>query len=353
MARNSKPPSANTEWAEFCKYIKDRHSFKVVENILQEVVGKSVLVIGETIVDEYAYVEPMSKSPKGALLTSHYIGSEYFAGGILACANHVAGFCDKVRLATCLGQKRTMAGFVNKNLLSNVNSTFFYRQGATTTVNTRFTVNGTNNRLFGVYHFDHSPLSQDLELDVLKFLEAEIPEHDLVLVVDYGHGFFTEKIIALLAGKSRFLALNVQTNSTNFGFNPVYKFPRADYICLDEIEARLAVGSRFGEIKDIVGAIADRMSCSRVSITLGKNGALIFDKSVVMDVPAFPANIVDSVGTGDAYLSVTAPCVAVGASMELVGLIGSIAGSIHVQTLCNRSTIEREELTRCLKEVWQ
>lgn len=353
MARNRNAPSANAEWAEFCKHIKDRHSFKAVEDILREVAGKSVLVIGETIVDEYAYVEPMSKSPKGALLTSHYIGSEYFAGGILACANHVGGFCDNVRLATCLGQKRTMAGFVKKNLLPNVSPAFFYRHGAMTTVNTRFTINGTSNRIFGVYNFDHDLLSKDLESEVLRFLEAEIPERDLVLAVDYGHGFFTERIIALLSDKSKFLALNVQTNSTNFGFNPVHKFPKADYVCLDEIEARLAVGSRFGEIKDIVSVIARRMTCPNVSITLGKDGALIYDRGSVVKVPAFLVDTVDPVGTGDAYLSVTAPCVAVGAPMELVGLIGSIAGSIHAQTLCNASAIDRKELIRRLKEVWQ
>ncbi len=353
MASTSKSPSAVAGWAEFRKRIKDRYSFKDAEDILNEVSGKSVLVIGETIIDEYAYGEPMSKSPKGALLTMRYVKSEYFAGGILACANHVAGFCGKVRLVTCLGQKRPMAGFVKKNILPNVNPNFFYRQGATTTLNRRITINGTNQRIIGEYHFDHSPLSQDLESDVLRFLEAEIPEHDLVLAVDYGHGFFTEKIISLLASQSKFLALNVQTNSTNFGFNPVYKFPRADYICLDEIEARLAAGSRFGEIKDIARTIAGRITCPKVSVTLGKNGALIFNENIVMDIPAFLATIVDSVGTGDAYLSVTAPCVAVGAPMEIVGLIGSIAGSIHVQTLCNKSAVGFKELAQKLKEVWK
>lgn len=353
MARRGSTPSANAEWAEFCKYIKDRHSFKIVEDILREVAVKSVLVVGETIVDKYTYIEPMSKSPKGALFTGHYVRSEYFTGGILACANHVAGFCNKVRLATCLGQKRPMAGFIKKRLLPNISPTFFYRHGATTTVNDRLTINGTDHKIAGIYDFDHSPLPQDLESAVLNFLEAEIPEHDLVLAVDYGHGFFTKKIISFLSGRSKFLALNVQTNSTNFGFNRIQKFPKADYVCLDKIEALLAVGDRFGEIENTVRLVADSVSCPKVSVTLGRDGAFIYDRGPVMKVPAFLVDTVDPVGTGDAYLSVTAPCVAVGAPMELVGLIGSIAGSIHAQTLCNASTIERKELTRRLKEVWQ
>jgi sugar/nucleoside kinase (ribokinase family) len=335
------------------KLLIDRYSFDDIAKILDLITVKSVLVIGETIIDEYAYVEPMSKSPKGALLTSHYIKSRYFAGGILACANHIAGFCGRIRLATCLGQKKSRLGFVKKNLLSNIDSIFFYRQGANTTLNTRFTINGTNNRIFGVYHFDHSPLNETLQATVLSFLEAEIYDYDLVLAVDYGHGFFTEKIIAFLADKSKFLALNVQTNSTNFGFNPIHKFPKADYICLDEIESRLAAGNRFGRIEDIVSLIAEKMSCPRISVTLGQRGVLIYDRGAIINVPAFPVDVVDTVGTGDAYLSITASCVAAGAPMELVGLIGNVAGSMHAQTLCNKNEIKRERLLRRLKEVWR
>jgi sugar/nucleoside kinase (ribokinase family) len=70
-------------------------------------------------------------------------------------------------------------------------------------------------------------------------------------------------------------------------------------------------------------------------------------------VPAFPVDVVDTVGTGDAYLSITASCVAAGAPMELVGLIGNVAGSMHAQTLCNKNEIKRERLLRRLKEVWR
>jgi hypothetical protein len=58
-----------------------------------------VLVIGETILDDYVYCEAMGKSSKEPILALQYRSEEKHAGGSLAIANHLAEFCGTVDLS--------------------------------------------------------------------------------------------------------------------------------------------------------------------------------------------------------------------------------------------------------------
>ena len=62
-------------------------------------------MLGDAIVDEYHYCQPLGKSPKETIVSTRYLSQESFAGGILACANHIADFADSVSLVTCLGSQ--------------------------------------------------------------------------------------------------------------------------------------------------------------------------------------------------------------------------------------------------------
>jgi sugar/nucleoside kinase (ribokinase family) len=56
-------------------------------------------------------------------------------------------------------------------------------------------------------------------------------------------------------------------------------------------------------------------------------------------------------GAGDAYLAVTAPCVAGGMSPEVVGFVGSLAGALAVRIVGNRSPIEPGALRRLVSQL--
>ena len=62
-----------------------------------------VLVLGDTIIDEYHYTMPLGQSAKGHHLAVKYQSAEQFAGGVLAVASHIAGFVGNVTLVTALG----------------------------------------------------------------------------------------------------------------------------------------------------------------------------------------------------------------------------------------------------------
>ena len=168
------------------------------------------------------------------------------------------------------------------------------------------------------------------------------------MVNDFGHGMLTPTAIEALVERSPFLAVNAQTNSANHGYNPVTRYRRADYVCIDAPEARLAVRDRFRDLGEIIqGPLREQIACDKVVVTHGQNGCITFDLDEgLAKVPAFTRQVVDTVGAGDAFLSVTAPVVASGAGMECAGIIGNAVGALKVGIVGHRSSVEKVPLQK-------
>ena len=65
------------------------------------------------------------------------------------------------------------------------------------------------------------------------------------MINDFGHGMITDKMISLIEKKFKNIFINVQTNSSNLGYNLITKYNRCSYFTVDEPEARLATKNRF------------------------------------------------------------------------------------------------------------
>lgn len=325
----------------FLKGFRQRYSAEDVIRRLDSLRKLKVLLIGETIIDEYHYCQAMGKSPKEFLVTTKYLQEEVFAGGILACANHVAGFSEEVHLVTCLGSKDSHEEFVRSHLKPNVVPQFFHRDDTSTIVKRRYVDHAFLSKMFEVYFLDDSALPPRIEHEICAYLKSIIGDYDLVLVADYGHGLMGSEMINLLCGGSRFLAVNTQTNSANSGFNLITKYPRADFICIDEPEMRLACHNRVSDLQDLIAGVASKLDSRCIVVTRGHHGSMAYAvEEGFFPIPVFSSKIVDRVGAGDAYLSVAAPCVAAGLPMDLVAFIGNAVGALAVRIVGNRSAVE-------------
>ena len=64
-----------------------------------------------------------------------------------------------------------------------------------------------------------------------------------MVVSDFGHGLITGDTVESILENSRFVGVNTQTNSANFGYNLITRYPSASYVCIDAPEAHLAMGT--------------------------------------------------------------------------------------------------------------
>ncbi len=326
---------------DFLEQFRYRYSAEDIIKRLKDLKKMKVLVIGDAIIDQYHYCETLGKSPKDNIIAAKYLNEETFAGGALAAANHVAGFCQDVHLVTCLGRQNSYEEFILTHLKPNIKPKFFYREDAPTVVKRRFVEPDFLSKMFEICYLDDGELPEPLNEEVRNYLWTNASDYHLVLVADFGHGFIGQKTVEVLGERSKFLAVNTQTNSANVGFNLITKYPRADYICIDELEVRLACHDKFGKLEDLVVKIAKELRCNRLAITQGNQGSLVYTaEDGFFKIPALSEQVVDRVGAGDAFLCITSLCVADGNPMEIVGFIGNAVGALKVRIVCNRASVE-------------
>lgn len=329
--------------------LKTKYSADDVIRRLDELKKMRVMVIGETIVDEYHYVRPLGKSSKDSLVATGFVNGESFAGGVLAAANHVAGFCGEVEVVTCLGRQDDKESLIRGKLKPNVKASFFHRDDAPTIVKRRYVDHNFLTKLFEVYFFNDAALPESVENQLVGHLGSALSNFDAVIVTDYGHGFFSPRVIETLNRSGKFLAVNTQTNAGNWGFNFITKYPRADYVCVDEPETRLATARKHEPIESLASEIAERLRAGRVMVTRGHNGSLGYETGTFHSAPSLSGKVVDRTGAGDAFLAVTAPCVAAGMPMDMVAFVGNAVGSIAVSIVGNRSSVESLPLCKYIR----
>jgi rfaE bifunctional protein kinase chain/domain/rfaE bifunctional protein nucleotidyltransferase chain/domain len=329
-------------------YLSDlarRHPTREVLGYLEGAARQKVLVIGESIIDEYNYVVAIGKSSKEPMLAVKYLSTEKFAGGILAVANHVSAFARETAVLSYLGETDSQEAFIRKSLRPEIKPHFFHKKGAPTIVKRRIIDQYFFTKLLAVYEMNDGPLTPGDNKHLCDWLKKHVADYDVVIVVDFGHGMMTPEAIDILRKKAKFLAVNTQSNAGNQGYHTVSQYKRADYISMADNEFRLEARDRHKDIKEIVIRLSKKMRCPNIVVTGGKAGCMAYNaKQGFVQVPAFAVKVVDRMGAGDAFLSLTAPCVAQGAPMEVAAFIGNVAGSEAVATVGHRSSIEKISL---------
>lgn len=339
---------------KFINHFKTKHSPDQIIDSIEKVKDLKVLVLGDTIVDEYHYCQPLGKSPKETIVSTRYLSEEAFPGGVLAIANHIAAFSDNVDLVTCLGRKDTKQELIESQLNSKISTKYFFREDAPTVVKRRYVEPAFLTKMFQISFFTDVDLPEEMSNEICRYLKETLPQYDLVVVADYGHGFINTDIREILEKHSPFLALNVQTNSANQGYNLVTKYQNADYISIDEPELRLATQSKYTPIEELIADFSKKYEDTVITITRGHNGSIttkpVDSKSRSFhEAASVSSKVVDRVGAGDAYFAITSLLAARKTDPDIIGFVGNAAGAMAVSVVCNRDSTHAVPLFKFVK----
>ena len=335
------PETTKSYIREFSK----KYSFNDIVDKINGLQDMKVLLIGDGIIDEYYYCESMGKSPKAQLIVNKYVTHEVFAGGAFAIANHVAGICDKVQLVTLLGREDSREDFILENLKPNVGTKFFYRDDGPSIVKRRYISQHHKQKIFEINHINDNDISEKLESEVFDYIKSVVHEYDLILVSDFGHGFITDNLIGEIEEFPIKMAVNAQTNGANAGYNLITKYKNTNFICLDAPEARLATQEKHAEIEYVASKLLNEINMDCLIITVGAGGSICINREGEINLtPALATKVVDVIGAGDAFVSLSSLCFALEMPIDLVSFFGNAIGALSVRIVGNKRPVEGHEI---------
>jgi len=338
--------SFSDEVKDFLNFVKSRFTENDLFKKIDDLSSLKVLVIGDAIIDEYVYVDPLGQTGKSNILAVNKLYTEKYAGGSLAVANHISNFTKSVDLVCGVGKEDSGQKFLlnhaNKNVICN-----FYPTSQLTLTKKRY-IDGDLNKFFEVYEIGKKIDNNDSYKKLVDFIIKNIKKYDLVVVPDFGNGFITNQISEIIEKYSKFLAVNTQINSGNRGYHVIGKYKKANFISINEPEARLATHNKVDPIESVAHYIKKQITKSdNISITLGKRGVFsLSKKNDSFSIPALSFNVIDRIGAGDAYLSIASIGLASGMTLLESSFIGSVAAALDVQIICNKESISKVKLKK-------
>jgi sugar/nucleoside kinase (ribokinase family) len=97
-----------------------------------------------------------------------------------------------------------------------------------------------------------------------------------------------------------------------------------------------------GKLRPMMDFLSQKIDCSQFVVTRGKRGCYVRGSSgEFVAVPSLAQQVVDRVGAGDAFLSVTAMAAVLKAPLEILGFIGNVVGALAVEIMGNRKSIDK------------
>ena len=335
----------NKNQNEFIKKLKKKYHLKTVLNFFEKLYNNTPLVLGETIIDEYVFCRAMGKSGKESYMVMHEKKRENYLGGVLSIAQNLAAISKKVNLLTTLGSKDSFKSKIKKELKKNIRFKYVLKNNSPTILKKRFIEEVDNTKLLGIYSIDDKYSSHSEEKSLIKNFKTFLKNTDLIIISDYGHGFFNKKIRREIFARKKFTAVNAQVNSFSIGYHTITNYKKVDLLLMNETELRHELKDRDKTLSnlDLIKKIQEKIKCKYIAITHGKNGASIYstDSKELVRVPAFARQVVDKVGAGDALFPILATCLKSKVPMDISLYIASISAAINSESYASKNVLDK------------
>ena len=334
----------------FIQKILNSQDFDKIKSKVDNLQNLKVLVVGETIIDQYVFCEALGKSGKEPVLVLRELEMNQYAGGAAAIARHLSGFCGSVSLLSMLGEKRTYEEFVLENLSENVKPYFIYKEGSPTITKKRYVDHISKSKNLGVYSINDSQMNGENQNQLHAYLNDLIPKHDLVIVSDYGHGFITSDVAKEISKQSIFTALNAQINAANIGYHTMNNYLNIDCAIINVDELRHEMRDRETSVEELMKQLAESLRAKSLVVTQGSGGATMFDseKNKFHYCPAFAARVVDKIGAGDAMLALISCSLKNSFDADLSLFLGSLAAAQSIETIGNSTHVSKVQLLKTI-----
>jgi len=328
----------------------DRHGIRrrdLVDRI-RSFSNLNVLVVGDLIVDEYIFCDPLGMSQEDPSIVVTPVSRERFIGGAGIVAMHASRLGSKTAFVSVIGDDPIADFSIDEFHSSEVQAHLLRDDSRPTTLKQRFRASGKT--MLRVSHMSQLPISTSFQNQVMRKIEEKIDEMDLVIFSDFNLGSLpqtlVDRITSVCREKKTMMVADSQSSSQ---IGDISRFSNMKMIAPTEREARIALRNSDDGLVVLSDKLRRLARAENVLLTLGSDGVLVYSpdsaSGLITDkLEALNPNPVDVAGAGDSMLVTAALTLAVGGSIWEAAAIGSIAAAIQVSRLGNLP-LHVEELT--------
>ena len=305
-----------------------------LEKIFKKAATKKIYIIGDVILDRYFIGKVNRISPEAPVQVFDIEETQFKLGG-------AANVCLNINT---LGSNPVLIGIIGDDTHGSVLESVLESQNIPlkgiiresnrkTSCKTRVIADA--HHLIRLDSETKEDISKDSESKILKLLNENKKEIEILILQDYNKGVLTKSLIKKIIDFANKAGIKVLTDpkfENFFEYKSVYLFKP------NRKEFEDAAGRKFKNIDDLIAsapALMKKISCKNLLLTLGEHGMMIFEnkngKIGSYSIKTKARKVSDVSGAGDTVISTMAVCLAGGATVKDAAIMANQAAGIVVE----------------------
>ena len=299
-----------------------------MKDLLEQIKSLRVLVIGDVMLDRYIIGEVSRISPEAPVPVLAVRDERSVAGGAANVALNLRSLGANVEAIGWFGQDERGDQLVEILGNQDIQVDQSFRFPTVPTIS-KSRVTASNQQICRVDR--ESSIDQyhpDLSI-VGDLISEKACQADAVIVSDYGKGFVTNQLLALVRENASFLAVDPKPSR-------LLDYSKPDLLTPNRLEAlELAGLSRetrdpFPQ-EDVVNQIFNKFSPRLLAVTLGGEGMLLAKQGKVeRTIPTAAREVFDVSGAGDTVIASLSMALVAGQSFEQAAEFANLAAGVVV-----------------------
>jgi D-beta-D-heptose 7-phosphate kinase / D-beta-D-heptose 1-phosphate adenosyltransferase len=329
--------------------IEDSMNSNDLLHVLETLGRPRILVLGDLILDRYTWGNAERVSQEAPVIVLRADCREARLGGAANVANMLAGLEAQVTCSGIVGHDASGVELVQLLTKGGVHCELVLEDPhRPTSVKERFVGRASTRHPSQILRVDHEncdPLGGELERQLIERIVSRMPDHDALLISDYGKGVCTPRLLKAAVEAALRSGVPVMVD-------PSRSCPLGDYrgvtvIKPNRLETELATGRKIVGAADALAAgrqLCQDLDAQMALITLDRDGMMLVQRDGSGKIfPTHARAVYDITGAGDMVLAVVGLCLADGVAAADAVRLGNVAAGLEVER-AGVAVIYRDEL---------
>jgi len=264
---------------------------------------KSVLIIGDVILDAWTYARAIGLSLETPTLKAQLSEKKHTFGGTGNVVNNLYELGADIDFFTLLGDDEYTKTYES---IKGVKLHSLIEEDRKNTIKERFWIErgGSNYKHLQINVIDNQAIKKESINEMIMDIEVMlgVKNFDVIMLIDYRHGLFTkeflDKLMPVLTDTEIPIVISSQISDYGRGLVSNHiNFKGADLIVMNKLEAEfnLDVGQTMENLPEIFG-------CD-ICVTSGRGGSTLFMDGKKYHSDVIDIEEVDPCGAGDSFIS--------------------------------------------------